>query len=73
MAEIVEQHIADPPAQDDAESSVKDEVVGVAPGYRRPWLPDQLEQIPVTDEDAREIGNAIPAKVEAPDVQKNRR
>ena len=73
MAERVEQHIADPPAQDDAERRVEDEVVGMAPRHRRARLRDQLQQIPPADQDARDIGKAIPAKVEAPDVQKNRR
>ena len=73
LAEIVEQHIADAPAQDDSERGVKDEVVGMAAGERRARLLEQLQQIPVADEDAREIGEAVPAKVERPDVQRDRR
>ncbi len=73
FAEIVEQDIADAAAEDDPERGVEDEVVGMAAGQRRAGLLQQLQQVPIADEDAGEVGEAVPAKVERPDVQRDRR
>ena len=73
FAEIVEQHIAEAAAEDDPERGVEDEVVGMAAGHRRAGLLEQLQQIPIADEDAGEVGEAVPAEVERPDVQRDRR
>src|SRR3546814_11802971 len=62
----VEQHIADPAAEDDADRRVKDEIVGMALGHRRAGLFEQLEQIPPADEDAADIGERIPAQDRVP-------
>src|SRR3546814_1500115 len=64
IAEIVEEDIADAPADDDAEHRIEDHVVGVAARHRGAGLRDQLQQIPVTDEDSRQIGKRIPARSE---------
>ncbi len=40
-AEIVEQHVADPAAEDDPERSVEQQVVGMAAGERRAGLLQQ--------------------------------
>ena len=64
IAEIVEQDVAEPPAEDDPERGVEDQVVGMAAGHRRAGLLEQLQQIPIADEDAGEIGEAVPAQVE---------
>ena len=73
FAEIVEQDIAEPAAEDDPERGVEDEVVGMAAGHRRAGLLQQLQQIPVADEDAGEVGEAVPAQIERADVQRDRR
>ena len=72
-AEIVEEHVADAAAEDDPERGVEDQVVGMAAGKRRARLLQQLQQIPIADEDAGEVGEAVPAQVERPDVQRHRR
>ena len=72
-AEIVEQDIADAAAEDDPERGVKDEVVSVAAGERRARLLQQFQQVPIADENAGEVGKAVPAQVERPDVQRHRR
>ena len=49
------------------------QVVGVATRERSARLLQQLEQVPIADEDAREVRQAVPAQVERPDVQRDRR
>src|SRR5207253_6705683 len=46
---LVEQHIAEAAAEDDAERGVEGHVVGVTPRHRRAGLTDQLQQIPPAD------------------------
>jgi hypothetical protein len=58
---LVEEHVAEPAAEDDAERRVEDHVVGVAPRHRRAGPVDQLQQIPPADEDAGEIGERTSA------------
>ncbi len=72
FAEIVEQHIANAPAEDDSEGGVEDQVVGVATGHRRARLAYELQQIPIADEDAGEIGEAVPSEVERTEMERNR-
>jgi hypothetical protein len=69
LAEIVEEDIAKAPAKDDAERGIENEVVGVPSRERGTGLLQQLQQVPVANENAREIGKAVPAKIEGPDVQ----
>jgi len=45
----------------------------VAAGERRPRLLHQLQQIPIADENPGEVSEAVPAKVERSDVQRDRR
>ena len=73
IAEIVEQDVAEAAAEDDAERRVEDHVVGMAPRHRRAGLLDQLQQIPIADEDAGEIGEAVPAQLEEAEVERHRR
>ena len=73
IAGVVEQHVAQPAAEDDPERGVKYEVVGMAPGHRRAGLPDELQQVPIADEDAGEVGEAVPAQVERADRHQDRR
>jgi len=73
LAEIVEQHIADASAEDDTERSVEDEVVGMPAGHWRAGLLQQFEHVPIADENPGEVGEAVPAKVERADVQRDRR
>ena len=68
----VEQDIAKPPAQDDAERRVEDEVVGMTPRHRRARLVEQLEQIPPADQDAGDIGQRIPFELEEAEVERHR-
>ena len=73
IAEIVEQDVAEPAAEDDPERGVEDQVVGMAPGHRRAGLLEQFEQIPIADEDAGEVGEAVPAQLEEAEVERDRR
>ena len=73
LGEIVEQDVADAAAEDDPERGVEDQVVGMAAGERRARLLQQLQQVPIADEDAGEVGEAVPPEVERPDVQRHRR
>ena len=63
----VEDHIADPPAQDDPERGVEDQIVGVAPRHWGAGLREQLQQIPPTDQDPGDVGDRIPAEREEAD------
>src|SRR3546814_16691604 len=65
IAEIVEEDIADAPADDDAEHRIEDHIVGVAARHRGAGLRDQPQQIPIADEDAGKIGEGVPADGEA--------
>ena len=73
IAEIVEQHVAEAAAEDDPERGVEHQVVGMAPGHRRAGLLEQLEQIPIADEDPGEVGEAVPAQLEEAEVERDRR
>ena len=66
---LVEEDVAEPAAEDDAERRVEDHVVGMAPGHRRAGLVEQLQQIPPADEDAGEIGEAVPAQLEPAELE----
>ncbi len=68
----VEEHIAEPAAEQDAERGVEYHVVGVAPGHRRAGLGDQLQQIPPADDDAGEIGQRIPSELEETKIERDR-
>ena len=70
MAEIVEQDIAEAAAEDDPERGVEDQVVGVAsrPSASRACLISS-QQIPIADEDAGEVGEAVPAQFEEAEVE----
>src|SRR5207237_1381625 len=51
LVEIVEQYVAEAPSEDDPQRGVEDKVVGVTAGERCAWLLDQLQQVPIADED----------------------
>jgi hypothetical protein len=51
----VEQDIAQPAADQDAERRVEHHIVGMAAGHRRARPADQLQQIPPADQDAEQI------------------
>src|SRR3546814_7865222 len=57
---LIEKHISHSPAQNDAKRSIEDHVVCMATRHRRARLLDQLQQIPIADQDARQIGEGIP-------------
>src|SRR6476619_6278638 len=71
--EIVEEHVAEPAAENDPERGIENEIVGMAAGERRAGLLEQFQQIPVTDEDPGEVSEAVPAKIERTDVKRDRR
>src|SRR4029079_14383250 len=73
LTEIVKQDVADAAAEDDPERGVEDEVVGMAASEQRARLLEELQQIPIADEDARDIGEAVPAEVERPEMQRDAR
>ncbi len=76
--EIVEQHVADAPAEDDADGAPDDEIVDVGGLHRRPGRPpdrlvaDQRLGVPPAEEDADDIGQRIPADGERPDLDQHR-
>ena len=69
---LVEQAIAEPPADDDAERCIEYEIIGMPPRHRRTRLRDQFQQVPPADQDARDIGKAVPAELEDPQIERNR-
>ena len=73
IGEIVEQDVANPAAKDDPERGIEHQVIGMAAGERRAGLGNQLEQIPIADEDSGEIAEAVPAEVENAEMQGHRR
>jgi hypothetical protein len=66
VSEVVEQNVADTSAEDDPKRGVENEVVGMASRHRRARLADQLQEVPVADEDAGEICEAVPTELEEP-------
>src|SRR3546814_10060154 len=58
---VVEPHIGQSAAQDDAKHLPGDEIGRVTAGQGRAWRFDRAEQIPPADEYAGVIGEAIPA------------
>jgi hypothetical protein len=70
---IVEEHVSDAPAEQDAERSIEDEVIGMLPRHRRAGLPDQPGEIPPADQDAADIAERIPADRQRPEMDGHRR
>src|SRR3546814_6211329 len=68
----VEEDVAEPAADQDAERRVKDHVVGMAAGHGGAGLFDQLQQIPPAEDDAGEIGKRIPAELEEAEIERDR-
>src|SRR4051794_29222450 len=73
LAEIVEQHIAQATAQNDAQRGIENQIVGMTARKRRTRLLQQLQQIPIADEDAGEVSETVPAEIEGADMQRDRR
>ena len=74
---IVEQHVADPAAQDDAERHPQHEIVEVGDRQRRRSAPvalgaDQRARVEPAEQDADDIGERIPADRERPDPDQHR-
>ena len=72
IAQVVEQHVADAAAEDDPERRVEDEIVCMTAGHRRARLLQQLQQVPIADEDAGQVGEAVPAQLEETEVERDR-
>ena len=77
IARVVEQHIADAPAEDDAERHPQHEVVEIADRHRRrpaPKLlgPDDGAGVEPAQEDADDIGKRIPADGDGPEADEHR-
>ena len=76
--QIVEQHIADASAGDDADRRPDDEIVDVGGLHRRAGrapqalIGDQPLGVPPADEDADDIGQRIPADGEGADLDQHR-
>ena len=62
-----------PAAEDDPKRRVEHQIVGMAPRHRRTGLLQQLEQIPIADENSGEISEAVPAQLEEAEVERDRR
>ncbi|CAB5370579.1 unnamed protein product [Rhizophagus irregularis] len=60
----IEQRIAQPPAEDDAERGIEHQIIGMAARHRCARLAQQLQQIPPADQDAGDIGDRIPFDLE---------
>ncbi len=73
IGQVVEQDVAEPAAEENSDRGIKAEVLGVAPGDRRPGLLDQPEQVPITNENSREVGKAVPFDFEEAEVECHRR
>src|SRR5215831_15254795 len=76
IARIVEQHVADPPPEDDAERHPQHEVVvvGDGHGYRRapePLAPDDRARKEPTQQDADDVGESIPADGDRPEADEH--
>src|SRR3546814_8854645 len=70
---VVEQHIGQSAAQDDAKRRPGDEIVRVTAGHGRAWRLQQAEQIPPADEYAGDIGEAVPAELQEAEVKRDGR
>src|SRR3546814_5349302 len=53
---LIEKHISHSPAQNDAKRSIEDHVVCMATSHRSEEHTSELQQIPIADQDARQIG-----------------
>src|SRR5204863_9751240 len=73
IRQIVEQDVAQAPAEDDAQRRIEDHVIGMPPRHRRAGLLDELQQVPIANEDAGEVGEAVPAQLEEAEVDGDRR
>src|SRR3546814_10172436 len=69
---LIEKHISHSPAQNDAKRSIEDHVVCMATSHRRARLLDQLQQIPIADQDARQIGEGIPFERKKAEIDRYR-
>jgi hypothetical protein len=72
VAEVVEQNVADAAAEDDSERRVEHEVVGMAASHRASRLLDQLQQVPIADENAGQVRKAVPPQLEESEVERDR-
>ena len=73
---VVEQHVAEPATEDDAERHPQDEVVEVDDGQRRfaapqPFRADDGAGIDPAAEDADDIGERVPADRERSDLDQH--
>ena len=50
---------------------VEDQVVGMAPGHRRAGLVEQLDQVIIAEDDAGDVGEAVPAQLEDAEVERD--
>ena len=76
IGRVVEQHVADPAAEDDAERHPQDEVVEIDDGQRRlaapePFGADDGAGVDPAAENADDIGERIPADRERPDLDQH--
>jgi hypothetical protein len=77
MGGVVEHHVAQPAAEDDAERHPEDKVVVIRDGQRRPSAPQRLRaqdgaRIEPAAENSHDIGERVPADGKRPDAQKHR-
>ena len=74
MRQVVEQHVADAAAEDDAERHPEHEIVEVGDRQRRrpapqPLVADERARIEPAEQDADDIGERVPADRERPDMR----
>ena len=77
VRQIVKQHIADAPAEDDAKRHPQDEIVEVDNGHRRlaaPQFPGTYENAGIcpADQDAENVCQCVPADGERTEMDEDR-
>ena len=71
-ARLVEQHVAQPPAEHDAERGPGEEVIGLHRRRHRRRLPHQPPQQPPAEHQPGDVGQRVPADAERPDLHDDR-
>lgn len=69
MGRLVERDVAEPAAEDDPERRPGDEIVDVAARGDVRRRVGQAQRQPPADDDARDIGERVPAQREGPDAE----
>jgi len=70
--EVIEEHRSQPPADDDAEGEIQDQVVDLKLGNRRDAVrPEPGVPVEPAAENAGDIGQAVPAQLDQSEIEKD--